>query len=136
WNWRYGMIGWDGARTHWYDVIAALDPRAGATGRVLARLEWRGTEHAGWVPDFAAGFQPNDLIAAVEGRAAIGMFADSAGTHYALVVNSDSLQAHSIALTFSGARDLARLSDDGAAWFAVSSTAATAGPRVSLDPGP
>ena len=133
WNWQYGLIGPNGERTHWYDVAAAIDSRVGAAGRQLARFQWIATEHAGSVPPFGMPFAPNGWLLEVEGRAAIGMYTDSIATRYALVVNSDSSAARSIALTFAGARAIDRLSDDGHAWDAVTATAVTAGSRIALD---
>ncbi|HTM57648.1 MAG TPA: T9SS type A sorting domain-containing protein [Candidatus Udaeobacter sp.] len=133
WNWQYGLIGPNGERTHWYDLTATLDPRVGAAGRQLARFQWIATEHAGSVPPFGSPFVPNDWLVAVEGRAAIGMYADSIGTRYALAVNSDSAAAQSVALILAGARRIDRLSDDGQVWNAVAAAAVTAGSRVTLD---
>ena len=133
WNWQYGLITWDGARTHWYDLLAAFDPRLGAAGEVLARLTWLATQHAGSVPAGGTAFTPSGWIASVEGRAALGMFADSLGGRYVLLASSDSAAARTIAVTFPGARGIERLADDGRSWSALDTTHAAAGVRIALD---
>ena len=133
WNWQYGLIAHDGSRTHWYDVAAALDPRARAAAMRLARLTWLATQHSGSVPAGGTAFAPSGWIAAVEGRAALGLYADSAGTRHVLIANSDSLAPETIALVLPGARAIERLADDGSAWLPVDTTHAAAGPRAAFD---
>ena len=133
WNWQYGLIAHDGLRTHWYDLAAAFDPRVRAAGERLARLTWLATQHAGSVPAGGTPFAPSAWIAAVEGRAALGMFSDSLGTRHVLLVNSDSLAARTIALTLPGARRVERLAADGISWLPVDTTHAAAGPRAAFD---
>ncbi|MBI1798977.1 MAG: hypothetical protein HYR73_04765 [Candidatus Eisenbacteria bacterium] len=121
-NWHYGMVGWDGQRTPWYAFLARLNPRVAVAGRTLAGLAWHATVHSGSVPIQATAFTPDEWIANVEGRAALGEFTDALNGRFVLVANSDSAAAQAIALTFPGATKVERLSDDGSAWAEIDTT--------------
>ena len=113
WNWQNGIIGWDGLRTHWYDTIAGFNVRVARAGAALADLEWVATEHSGSVPPGGVAFRPDAWLTNVTGRAALGKFADSLGTRFLVVANSDSESGQWIWLTlpFIGAVD--ELASDG-----------------------
>ncbi|MGH7740790.1 MAG: FlgD immunoglobulin-like domain containing protein [Candidatus Eiseniibacteriota bacterium] len=138
-NWQYGLIDASGAPTHWYDLISGFNPRVVAAGRVLARFTRLWTAHAGSVPPGAAAFESQAWISGVEGRAALGAFADSAGGCYLLIANSDSLASRDISLTLPGALEVAQLSGDGSQWLPlalvqtrVSPDGEVGAPRVTL----
>lgn len=133
WNWQPAVISAEGARTAWYDVLAAFNPRVRTAGEVLARTAWITTQHAGSVPEGGQGFVADDWIAAVEGRAAIGQFADPGGARYALVANSDSLEARTVALVIPGAEPVMRLGEAPGSWHPVPATASAFGARIDLD---
>ncbi len=121
-DWQPAMIEWGtGNRTAMYDTVKTLNARLRPLGEYLAGLQWLATEHAGSVPIGGTTFAGDSLLAAVEGRAAIGEFADSAGTPHLFVANDDSLGARTITLTLGGrGRRAWRLRDDGGAWDELS----------------
>lgn len=135
WDWQPAMIAWGtGARTPAYEWVRALNVHASAVGVELAGMQWLSTEHAGSVAPGGTPFAPDSLLAAVEGRATIGTFADSLGRAHLLVGNADSLAARDVALTLAGAgRRAWRLRDDGG-WdeLAVSAAGRCA---ISFAPG-
>jgi hypothetical protein len=133
WNWQPAVITVDGARTPWFDVLAAFNPRVRAAGEALARAAWITTQHAGGTPPGGQGFVPDDWVAAVEGRAAIGQFSDPGGARYVLVANSDSLAPRTIALVLPGAEPVTRLGAGAGAWMPVAGAAAPGGVRVEVD---
>lgn len=102
WNWQPAMITYDGARTGRYDVVKALNARLQPLGETMAGLQWLSTEHAGSVPPGGTPFAPDSLVEAVEGRAALGTFADSAGSPYVFVASLDSSAARTVTLTLGG----------------------------------
>ena len=116
WNWQPAVIGYDGKRSPWYDILAAFNPGVRAAGETLAGLTWLSTQHAGSVPRGGAAFVPDGWIRAVAGRAAIGRFAGGSGDRYLLVANSDSLAARSITLSLPGTRRVWRLGSAADSW--------------------
>jgi len=132
WNWAPAVIDVDGARTPWFDVLAAFNPWVRAAGETLTGLAWIATGHAGSVPPGAQAFVADDWVSEVEGRAAIGQFADAAGGRWLLVANSDSLSARTIGLTLPRADSVARLSDPDGAWAVVPATPVPGGLRVGV----
>lgn len=136
-DWQPAMITWgDGARTPRYDFVRQLDMRLRPLGDALAVLHWRATQHAGPLPEGGTPFAPDSLLARVDGRCALGLFADSAGAPYVFVANGDSAAAQPITLTFRGVRDASRLDSLGV-WRALAPRPASAGVQVAftLDPG-
>ena len=97
-NWQPAIIGNDGVRTPWYEFLRAFNPGVRLAGEALARARWRRTTHAGSVPRSGLAFAPDEVVAAVSGRAAIGEFTGPAGEELLLVANSDSLAARVITL--------------------------------------
>lgn len=97
------MIAWgSGARTPYYDMVRTLDAQLAPVGNALAGMTWLATEHAGSVEPGGTPFAPDSLLAAVEGRASIGEFADSTGAPHLLVANADSLAARTVTLVLAG----------------------------------
>lgn len=132
WNWQYGVIGWDGRRTHWHDLLAAFNPRVDAAGRTLARAAWLATEHTGSVPAGGTGFAPDDWVAGVEGRAALGSFAAASGERYLLVANADSTSAREVVLRFGNVTGAARLGSVPDQWTPLALEHRPNGPRLAL----
>ncbi|HEY2954079.1 MAG TPA: T9SS type A sorting domain-containing protein [Candidatus Eisenbacteria bacterium] len=137
WNWQPAVIGYDGRRTAWYDVLASFNPRVRAAGETLAALTWLSTQHAGSVPGGGAAFVPDDWIRDVDGRAALGRFAGGAGGRYLLVANSDSLAARTVTLSLPRTRRILRLGDASGSWSEVGTGRELGGvrARVALDSG-
>jgi len=133
WNWQPAVISYEGRRTAWYPVVADLNRRVRPTGETLASLTWLATEHAGSVPTGATPFAPDGLIEAIEGRAALGHFVDSAGTRYALVANSDSLSPQRVTLALKGKHRVWRLGDRVRDWRALHVVPAAGRTPVTLD---
>ena len=136
WNWHPAVITYDGQRTAWYPVLADLNRRVRPVGETLASLTWLATSHAGWTPVGGAPFAPDGLIAAVEGRAALGHFVDAFGTRHVLVVNSDSLASQRVTLLVRHPHGLWRLGESVGDWKPVESQPSPEGLRVTLDLGP
>lgn len=132
-RWNPAVIDHRGARTPWYERIAGFDRDVRAAGETLAGLAWVATEHAGSVPIGATPFAPDDWVAEVEGRAALGQFVGADGTPYVLVANSDSLAARTITLGLRGASGAARLGGAPGAWTTLPTTAVGATRRLALD---
>ncbi len=132
WNWQPAVIDTDGTRTSWFDVLAAFNPYVRAAGERLAALAWITTQHAGSVPAGGQAFAPDDWVSAVEGRAAIGEFADAQGGRRVVVANSDSASAQQIALTFPGADSVAWLLPPGTSWSAAPAGVVPGGLRVTM----
>ncbi len=132
WNWQPAIIGYDGRRTAWYGVVRDLDRRVRPAGETLAALTWLATVHAGGTPAGGTPFTPDDLLTAVEGRAALGHFADSTGTRYLLVVNSDSLAARTLGLLLGGTRRVWRLGTAVGEWNELPVGRVVGGTRVAL----
>ncbi|MEO5616624.1 MAG: T9SS type A sorting domain-containing protein [Candidatus Eisenbacteria bacterium] len=97
-NWQPAIIGNDGVRTPWYEFLRGFNPGVRRAGEALARARWRRTTHAGSVPRSGIVFAPGVVIAAVNGRAALGEFVGGAGEELLLVANSDSLAARLVTL--------------------------------------
>jgi hypothetical protein len=116
WNWQPAMITYDGSRTPFYADVAALNARLLPLGEQLAGLHWLLTEHAGSLPPGGTPFAPDSLLESVEGRASIGVFADSAGSPYALVASADSSAARVVTLTLAGHGRRAWRWRDGGGW--------------------
>lgn len=131
WNWQPAMIDWDGTRTPRYDEVSLLNARLGSIGEALARCAWVTAEYAGSLPAGGTAFTPDAVLAAVDGRAAIGTFADSTGAPWLFVANSDSLAPRTIALTLAGDRRAWRFAGPGA-WDELDRTPAPGGARVTL----
>jgi hypothetical protein len=132
WNWQPAVIARDGTRTPWYAVLQRLNPAARAVGETLATLTRRATVHAGSLPVEGAPFAPDDWIAAVHGRAALGEFVDSSGARFVLVANSDSAAARTIALTLAGGSSAWRLDTPYDRWSPLAGTPAAGGARLEL----
>lgn len=128
WNWQPAMVTWEGARTAHYDSVRALNARLLPVGEALAGMQWLATEHAGSVPAGGTAFAPDSLLEAVEGRATLGVFADSAGAPHLLVVNADSAAARTVALLPAAGRRAWRRGEAGG-WDALP---ADANGRVTL----
>jgi len=101
-DWQPAMITHDGVRTPHYDRVKALNARLRPLGEALANQQWLATEYSGFVPGGGTAFAPDSILEAVEGRAAIGTFADSAASPWLFVANSDSASARTITLTLAG----------------------------------
>lgn len=115
-QWRHGMIDWETAqRTEHYATVRALDRRLRPVGETLAGATWLATEHAGSVPPGGTAFAPDGLLRDVQGRAALGWFADSLGAPLLLVANQDSAEVQQITLTLGGMRTLSAI-DSLYAW--------------------
>ncbi len=135
-RWQPAMITWgEGARTWHYDFVQQLDKRLRPLGETLARMQWLATEHAGSVEPGGTPFAPDSLIEGVQGRCALGLFADSTGAPCVLVANSDSALAQRITLTLRGVRDASRLDSLGV-WRALAPAPASQGVSVALDLAP
>lgn len=132
WDWQPAIIGYDGRRTAWYDVVAELDRRVRPAGETLAALTWLSTVHAGGTPAGGAPFTPDGLVAAVEGRAALGRFADSTGTSCLVVVNSDSLAQRTLGLVLRGVRRVWRLGTAVGQWSELPVCRVAGGTRLAL----
>lgn len=131
-NWGDGMIRYGtGERTPHYDRVRALNLHVKPVGEALAGLAWLGTEHAGGVPVGGTAFTPDSLLAAVEGRATIGQFADAEGRPFLFVANRDSAQARTLVLDLVGERRVQRM-DEGGRWVPWPSEATATGRRVEL----
>lgn len=131
-DWHPAVITYDGRRTPWYPVLADFNRRVRPAGETLASLDWISSTHAGGTPPGGLPFVPDSLLAAVEGRAAIGQFADSLGTRYLLVANRDSLSSGRVRLTFSRAVHLARQDGPDGSWSALSTADHPLAPRVEI----
>ncbi len=119
-NWQPAMIAWGtGARTAAYDSVRALNARLAPLGNTLAGMQWLLTEYAGSVPAGGTPFAPDSLLAAVDGRATLGVFADSTGAPHVFVASADSLAIRTVTLTLAEGRRAWRLRDDGGAWDAL-----------------
>jgi hypothetical protein len=108
-QWGKTIIGNDGRPTDWYGTIREFNVGVRAAGEALARSRWKRTTHSGSVPPSGVAFTPDDWIADVDGRAAIGEFDGPGNERYVLIANSDSLAARTIRLRFQssvGARAL------------------------------
>src|SRR5262249_38918671 len=92
----------------------SLNARLLPLGETLAGLAWLSTEHAGGTPIGGTAFAPDSLVAAIEGRATLGTFADADGTPHLLVANRDSVATRTLALELVGERHVERLDDAGA----------------------
>jgi hypothetical protein len=136
WDWHPAVITYEGDRTAWYPVLADWNRRLRAAGERLAELHWITTEHAGSVPEGATPFAADSLIAAVEGRAALGQFVDAAGHRHVLVANSDSSHAQRVTLQVVGPRRVWRLGDESGQWEPVIAAPTPGAEPVLLDLAP
>jgi len=116
WRFEPAVIARDGSRTRWFAVLAELNAFVRAAGERLATLDWQSTTHSGSAPRGARPFESDDLIARVEGRAAIGRFADAQGLPYLMVANSDSAAARTITLELAAPRRWRTLDEAHASW--------------------
>ena len=115
--WEPAMIEWGtGARTPYYDMVAALNARLAPLGDTLAGLTWLATAHAGSVPPGGAPFTADTVLTAVDGRATLGWFADASGATFLFLANADSLSPRTVTLTLTDGRPPSRLRDDGSRW--------------------
>lgn len=131
-NWGDGMIRYgSGERSAHYEQVRVLNTLVKPVGECLADLAWLGTEHAGGTPVGGTSFTSDSLIAAVEGRATIGQFADSEGTPYVFVANRDSSSARTVVLDLVGERRVTRIVAGGT-WSDWPSTPTATGRRVEL----
>ncbi|HET7225378.1 MAG TPA: hypothetical protein VFK69_06640 [Candidatus Eisenbacteria bacterium] len=110
------VIDTDGRQTAWYPFLEWFDPALRAAGETLAPLAWRATLHAGGTPPGAQPFVPDADLAGVQGRAAIGEFADASGRRTVMVVNADSLAPQRVTLAFAPVFDLERLGGAQGSW--------------------
>jgi hypothetical protein len=131
-NWRDGMIRWGtGERSPYYEKVRALNRRIRPMGELLADLAWLSTEHAGGTPIGGTAFAADSLVAGVEGRAALGTFADPEGTPYLLLANRDSSLAQTLGLDLVGERSVDRFTDEGA-WGRWPSTPTPTGRHIEV----
>lgn len=135
-TWGDGMIRYGtGERSPHYEQVRLLNLLVKPIGECLAGLAWLGTEHAGGTPVGGTTFMPDSLLAAVEGRATIGQFADSEGAPYLFVANRDSSSARTLTLDVVGERTVERMPESGP-WQAWPSSPTATGRRVALSLGP
>jgi hypothetical protein len=136
-HWGEGMIRWGtGERSSHYDQVRTLNLRVKPLGEELAGLAWLSTEHAGGTPIGGTAFAPDSLVAAVEGRATLGTFADRDGMPYLFLANRDSSATQSIALELVGERTAERFGDAGGwVWWSTTPTARGRRLEVSLAAG-
>ncbi len=130
WNWRPAMITWEGGRTALYDAVRTLNARLLPLGEALAGVQWLSTEHAGSVPEGGTAFSPDSLLVSVEGRAALGTFADSSGAPWLFVASADSAAARTVALVLASAGRRAWRWRDAGGWEPL---AVGADRRVTLE---
>jgi hypothetical protein len=131
-NWHDGMIRWgSGERTSHYDQVRTLNQRLKPMGEELAGLAWLSTEHAGGTPNGGTAFAPDSLVAAVDGRATLGTFADANGAPCLFVSNRDSSAAQSLALELLGERTAERFGDAGG-WQPWPTSPTARGRRLEL----
>jgi len=131
-HWGEGMIRYaTGERTSHYDQVRTLNLRVRPLGEELAGLAWLTTEHSGGTPIGGTAFTADSLVAAVDGRATLGIFADAAGTPYLFVANRDSSAAQAITLDLVGERKVEHFADAGG-WDPWPSTPTAQGRRVEL----
>jgi hypothetical protein len=131
-NWGDGMIRYaTGERTYHYDQVRTLNLRVKPLGETLAGLAWLSTEHSGGTPNGGTAFEPDSLVAGLEGRATLGTFADAYGTPYLFVANRDSSAAQTLAIELLGERKAERFMDAGG-WEPWPGTPTARGRRVEL----
>ena len=131
-HWHDGMIRWgSGERSSHYEQVRNLNLRLKPLGEELAGLAWLSTEHAGGTPIGGTAFAADSLVAAVEGRATLGTFADAEGAPYLFVANRDSAATQSIALELVGERAAQRFGDAGG-WQPWPTTATAHGRRLEV----
>jgi hypothetical protein len=131
-NWGDGMIRYGtGERAPHYDQVRTLDLRLKPMGETLAGLAWLATEQSGGTPSGGTAFAADSLVTGLEGRAALGTFADAAGTPYLFVANRDSAVAQTLALELGGERRVERFGDAGG-WSEWPSAPTAHGRRVEL----
>src|SRR5262249_42813788 len=131
-NWHDGMIRWgSGERGPHYEQVRSLNARLLPLGEVLRGLAWLSTEHANGTPQGGTAFAADSLVLSVEGRAALGTFADDAGTPYLFLANRDSSTARPLALELVGERRAERFGDDGA-WRAWPTVPTPSGRRLAV----
>jgi hypothetical protein len=115
-DWKHGVIEWDGTRSPRFDLLERFNPLVRAAGGILARARWTSTVHAGGAPPSTTPFAPDDAVAKVEGRVVLGSFDDSTGARLLLVANSDSMAAHEITLKLRTAHRVWRLDQAPDSW--------------------
>jgi hypothetical protein len=116
WNWQPAIIGPNGERTEYYELLRTFHRRVRPAGELLATCRWVSAQATAPVPPGADPFVGDDWLARVDGRATIGRFIDGWGRPHLLVVNRDSLSSQQITLTIRGATDVTRLDNlDGPA---------------------
>src|SRR5262249_41098337 len=131
-HWGDGMIRYGtGEQSPHYGQVRTLNLRVKPLGEELATLAWLATEHSGGTPIGGTAVAPDLLLAAIDGRAPLGPFADANDTPYLFVANRDSSAARTIALELVGERTVERFGDAGG-WSAWPSTPTPQGRRVEL----
>ena len=131
-GWTEGMIRWGtGERSSHYEQVRSLNQRVRPLGEALAGVVWLSTEHAGGTPVGGTPFAPDSLVAAVEGRIALGTFADADGSPWLFVANRDSSASQPVALELVGERRAERMGDAGE-WRAWPTTPTARGRRLEL----
>lgn len=134
-TWEPAMIDWDtGAETENYRRVAELNARVAPLGSTLAGLRWLAAEHAGSVPPGGVPFTPDTVVTAVDGRATLGWFADTRGSTYLFIANSDSLAPQTLRLTLADGRPPWRMQDAGTTWTRLT-TGADGRVTLALDAG-
>lgn len=132
-DWHPSIIDHDGRPTEWYTTVAEFNRLVRPAGETLAGLTWLATVHAGNLPHGGTWFVPNDLVSAVQGRATLGYFSDSAGVPYLLVANSDSLSARRVTLTLPRGGRACVLDQDHVRWEDARCWPLARGALLSLD---
>lgn len=123
-NWQPAMIEWGtGARAPKYDLVTEIDRRLAPMGNTLAGMQWLQAQQSGSVQPGGTLFTPDSVITAVQGRATMGRFMDSTGTHCVFVANSDSAAARTLTLVLGAAHHATRLRDDASGWDLLAMTA-------------
>lgn len=131
-GWTEGMIRWGtGERTSHYEQVRTLNQRVRPVGEALAGLTWLSTEQSGGTPRGGTAFAPDSLVAAVEGRVALGTFADADGMPYLFVANRDSSASQAVAVDLLGERRAERMTASGT-WSAWPTAPTAHGRRLEL----
>ncbi len=131
-GWTEGMIRWGtGERTSHYEQVRVLNRRVRPMGEAMAGLAWLSTEQSGGTPVGGTEFTPDSLVAAIEGRVALGTFADANGAPWLFVANRDSAASQTIALELVGERHVESMTPDGG-WTTLSTLPTVRGRRLEL----
>ncbi len=105
-GWRHGMVSWGTAeRTDHFEMVRRVLADMRVAGEVLAGATWLATSFSGGgVPVGGTAFAPDSLVLSLEGRATLGVFADSLGSPILLVANRDSSASGTLVLELGGDR--------------------------------